>query len=93
MEEQIKQMEEAMLSLAEKHGVEPTENLPKIAKARVRMKLDITVCPCAHSAEEKQSRGCISAMCLREIKELGMCKCTAYRRKEEVIKDGDLETS
>lgn len=82
MEEKIKEMESAMLELADKHGVVPTENLFKIARARVRMGLDITVCPCAHSAEEKQNRGCISAMCLREIKEDGLCKCTAYRRKE-----------
>lgn len=79
MEEQIKQMEEAMLSLAEKHGVEPTENLPKIARARVRMKLDITVCPCA---AKDIDRGCISAKCLREILEGGICHCTAYRRKD-----------
>lgn len=82
MEEQIKAMEEAMLALADHYDVVATENLPKIAKARVRMKLDITECPCAHSTDEKQSRGCISAMCLREIKELGMCKCTAFKRKD-----------
>lgn len=79
MEEQIKQMEEAMLALANEHGVEPTENLSKIAKARVRMKLDITVCPCA---AKDNDRGCISAKCRREILENGICHCTAYKRKE-----------
>lgn len=68
-----------MLELAEKNGVEPTEFLPKIAKARERMGIDITVCPCA--ADDKD-RGCISAKCLREIKEVGHCHCNAYKRKE-----------
>lgn len=79
MEEKIKEMESAMLELADKHGVVPTENLFKIARARVRMGLDITVCPCA--AKDKD-RGCISAKCKREIQEDGICHCTAYKRKE-----------
>lgn len=80
MEEQIKAMEEAMLALADHYDVVATENLPKIAKARVRMKLDITECPCDRGPES--SRGCISAKCLREIRENGICHCTAFKRKD-----------
>lgn len=69
-----------MLKRAEEAGVLPTENLAKIAKARVRMHLDITVCPCA---AQDTDRGCISAKCLREIKETGCCHCTAFKRKEK----------
>lgn len=79
MEEQIKAMEEAMLALADHYDVVATENLPKIAKARVRMKLDITECPCA---SKDKDRGCISAKCLREIRENGICHCTAFKRKD-----------
>ena len=68
-----------MLKRAEEAGVLPTENLAKVAKARVRLRRDITVCPC-HAQDI--DRGCISAKCLREIKETGLCSCTAYRRKE-----------
>lgn len=69
-----------MLKRAEEAGVLPTENLAKIAKARIRMHRDITVCPCH---PQDTDRGCISAKCFREIKETGICSCTAYKRKEK----------
>lgn len=68
-----------MLNKADEAGVEPTENLAKIAKARIRMHRDITVCPCA---PDDTDRGCISAKCLREINEKGLCHCSCYKRKE-----------
>ena len=71
-------MEEKMRELAKLHNVEPTENLPKIAKARVIMKIGIEVCPCAPNDKE---RGCISAKCLKEIMESGICHCRCYRSK------------
>lgn len=71
-------MEEQMRELAKIHGVEPTENLPKIVRARSIMKIDIEICPCA--ADDKE-RGCISEKCLKEIKENGICHCKCYRRK------------
>lgn len=71
-------IEQEMRKLAEENGVEPTEHLPKIAKARKFMGLTINVCPCA--ADDKE-RGCISAKCLREIKENGRCHCNAFKRK------------
>lgn len=78
-DEQAKMLAE-MLNKAEEAGVEPTENLVKIAKARVRMHLDISQCPCA---AQDTDRGCISAKCLREIEEEGICHCTAYRKKTQ----------
>ena len=72
-------MENSMRRLAREKGVEPTENLPKIAKVRERLGIDITICPCARDDVE---RGCISAKCLREIKEEGICHCNCFRRKE-----------
>jgi ferredoxin-thioredoxin reductase catalytic subunit len=71
-------MEEQMRELAKLHGVEPTENLPKIVRARGIMKIGIEICPCA--ADDKE-RGCISEKCLKEIKENGICHCKCYRRK------------
>lgn len=74
------EMIEAMLKLAEKYNVKPTENLPKIANARVRMGLPITVCPC--SAKDTD-RGCISPKCLKEIQEDGICHCHCFTPKED----------
>lgn len=64
---------------AHEAGVIPNANLPKIARARIRMKLDISTCPC----DPKSDRGCISARCLREIKENGICHCSCYLRKDD----------
>ena len=72
-------MEEQMRELAKLHNVEPTENLPKIAKARGIMKIGIEVCPCAPNDKE---RGCISPKCLKEILEGGICHCRCYRKGE-----------
>lgn len=72
-------IEEQMRILAYQFNVEPTENLPKIARAREMMKIGIDVCPC--DAKDKE-RGCISPKCLREIKANGTCHCSSYRRKE-----------
>lgn len=79
MSEEQAQMIAEMLKRAEEKGVEPTENLAKIAKARIRMHRDITVCPCA---PDDTDRGCISTKCLREINEKGLCHCSCFRRKD-----------
>lgn len=71
-------IEEEMRRIAEQRGVEPTEFLPKIAKAREMMKIGIDICPCAKDDHE---RGCISAKCFREIQETSHCHCNAYRKK------------
>lgn len=76
----LEEMLSDMQIRAEEAGVEPTEFLERIAKARIRMHLDITVCPCA---AQDTDRGCISAKCLREIEETGVCHCNCYRRKEK----------
>lgn len=72
-------MEELMRKLAEENGVDCTDNLPKIVRARERMGLDITICPCAANDLD---RGCISAKCLREIKEEGICHCHCFKRRD-----------
>lgn len=69
-------MRAKMLERAEQAGVEPTEVLDKIAAARIRFGLDITECPCA---KEDKDRGCISAKCLREIQEQGICHCHCFK--------------
>lgn len=78
MDEQVAEMINEMTTRAALAGVEPTENLEKIAKARVRMHMDISVCPCA---AKDTDRGCISSKCLREIEEEGICHCTAFKKK------------
>lgn len=69
-----------MLRLAHEHGVAPTENTEKIASARVRMGLPITVCPCAAKDED---RGCISPKCLAEINSEGLCHCRCFSKQPE----------
>ena len=73
-----------MMRAAKEAGVELTENTEKIARARVRMGLPITVCPCASSDTD---RGCISPKCLKEINEANICHCSAFRRKD--VKSSD----
>lgn len=69
-------IEEEMRKRAEERGVECTGYLPKIAKAREKMKIGLYICPCA---PDDKDRGCISAKCLQEIKEQGHCHCNAYK--------------
>lgn len=76
----LEEMLSDMQVRAEEAGVDTTEFTERIAKARIRMHLDITVCPCA---AQDPDRGCISAKCLREIKETGTCHCCCYRRKDD----------
>lgn len=78
------EMIQEMLHRAARAGVTATEYLPRIAKARIRMGLDITQCPCA---KEDTDRGCISAKCLREIEEDGVCHCNCFERSAKDDKD------
>lgn len=78
-EEEILNMYTAMVDRALEAGVQVTDNVTKVARARVRMGLDISECPCA---KDDKDRGCISSKCLREIKEQGICHCNCFRRKE-----------
>lgn len=74
------QMYREMVKRAKEAGVDLTKITRKIAAARVRFGLDILTCPCA---KDDKDRGCISAKCLREIQETGLCHCTAFKRKEK----------
>lgn len=73
-------IEEQMRALAVQFNVEPTDFLSKIARAREVLKIGIDICPCD---AKDLDRGCISAKCLREIKEEGICHCHAFKKKEE----------
>lgn len=65
-----------MKELADKYGVKPTKNAPRIAKAIIMMDC-IGKCPCDVSDEK---RGCISDKCLDEIKNQGICHCKSFER-------------
>lgn len=69
-----------MLRLAHEHGVAPTENTEKVARARVRLGIPLSVCPCAAKDED---RGCISPKCLAEINSEGLCHCRCFRKQHE----------
>lgn len=71
-----KTYEQLMRQLASERGVLTTDNLSKIAKARVTLGCPITQCPCDR---KDPNRGCISDKCYKEIQELGRCKCGAFK--------------
>ena len=78
--EEIIRMIADMLKAAAEDDVVPTENLEKVARARVNMKLPITVCPCA---SKDGDRGCIGPKCFKEIQETGTCCCKAFKRRDK----------
>ena len=63
---------------AEKYNVELTENSQKIARARVLTNCPLNLCICDRTDPD---RGCISAKCMKEIQENGICHCRCYRKK------------
>lgn len=65
--------------LAKENDVELTENAQKIADFRAKRQIPLNICPCA---KDDVDRGCISAKCMREIKETGTCHCNCFKRKE-----------
>lgn len=71
-------IEEQMRAMAQTAGFECTEFLPRIARARERMGLDISKCPCAANDPE---RGCISLKCANEILTTGRCHCNAFKKR------------
>ena len=72
----VNDYEKLMRQLASERGVLTTDNLPKIARARVTLGCPITQCPCDR---KDPNRGCISDKCYKEIQELGRCKCGAFK--------------
>ena len=65
--------------IAKEYDVEMTENARKIARARVLTDCPLNLCICDRNDPE---RGCISAKCMKEIKEEGICHCKAFRKKK-----------
>jgi len=75
--EEERDMAEAMIIKANERNVLVNQNLFAVAKARCKLGLDITVCPChKHDID----RGCISAKCYREIQETGRCSCNCFEK-------------
>ena len=67
---------EIMHYLAKQYNYKESEHFPKIAAARVRMKLDWNRCPCGG-----EGRGCISDLCRSEIEKEGHCHCNCFLKK------------
>lgn len=66
-----------LADIANKNNVLLTENAHKIANFRAKQNIPLNVCPCA---KDDVDRGCISAKCMREIKEKGVCHCNCFMR-------------
>lgn len=69
----------SLKQLAKDNNVELTENAQKIAEFRAKRQIPLNICPCA---KDDVDRGCISAKCMREIKETGTCHCNCFKKKE-----------
>ena len=66
MTQRFEFIEEMMRSAAKEHGVEVDENvLPKVARARMLMNVDMEHCPCDR---ENEGRGCCGPVCLEELR-------------------------
>ena len=67
-----------MKLIAEENGVELTENAEKIASFRAKANIPLNICAC-----DKQNpfRGCISNLCMKEIKEEGQCHCHLFQKR------------
>lgn len=66
MTQRFEFIEELMRVAAKEHGVEVDENiLPKVARARMLMNVDMKHCPCDR---ENEGRGCCGPLCLEELR-------------------------
>ena len=66
MTERFEFIEELMRAAAKEHGVEVDEvTLPKVARARMLMNVDMQHCPCER---ENEGRGCCGPVCLEELR-------------------------
>ena len=77
LNQEERDMLEAMIIKANERNVLINQNIYAVAKARCRLGLDITVCPCH---KHDKDRGCISAKCYREIQETGHCSCNCFEK-------------
>ena len=74
MTQRFEFIEELMRAAAKEHGVEVDENtLPKVARARMLMNVDMQHCPCDLNADlydenGELNRGCIGKLCMEELK-------------------------
>lgn len=72
---------EKMLEKCKNKGLEPTENIEKIARAKNIMFGEDAWqrCPCDSSNE---ARYCISELCNSDIERDGICHCHCYTKKK-----------
>lgn len=65
--------------IAKEYKVDLTESAYKVAKARAYMGCPLSVCICD---QNDRDRGCISAKCLKEITENGVCHCNVFCKRK-----------
>lgn len=70
---------EKMLDNCKSCGLQPTENIEKVARAKIRMFGEDSWqrCPCDG---ENQERYCISDLCRSDIERDGICHCRCYAK-------------
>ncbi len=80
LEKTAAEIELLMLKNCEEEGLLPTQNLPKIAKAKARFfgKDNWRRCPCD---AQNDARFCTSTKCWEDIREKGVCHCNCYKPK------------
>ena len=66
-----------MKLIAEEYSVGLSENAEKIASFRFKARIPLDKCVCS---PDNPYRGCISNLCLKEIKEEGICHCRCFKR-------------
>lgn len=77
-EEDIKLVVSKIKKLAKENGLSVTENVEKIAKAKVNFfgVEQWKCCPC----DPNSDRACISSHCKKDIDTDGQCHCRLYRK-------------
>lgn len=69
---------EDMKIIAEENEVDLTENAEKIASFRAKRGIGLGKCVCEPN---NPYRGCISSLCMSEIKENGICHCRCFKKR------------
>lgn len=81
-EQDVKEAEDKLAFHASCSGYKVTDNLHKIARAKVRFFgiENIWKCPCF--PPEDTEHGCQSKACAKEIATQGICHCKLYKKKD-----------
>ena len=76
---ELEEIKEKIRKTAERNNLELTDNLDRIAKAKLMFfgtKLWVK-CPC----DPESDRACISKHCRQDIENDGLCHCQLYKKK------------